>query len=270
MSNTINVSIVRFNQKEGELLPLINSILESSFVKHVFIIDNSPNKLEGFSHKNTIYHYNNNNIGYGAAHNIAISQSIKDGVAYHIVVNPDIALHDKCIDALYAFMESNQDVGLVMPKITYEDGSIQYLCKMLSTPFDLLGRRFLVGPLAKLYSKRLFKYELRHKNYNEVMEVPNLSGCFMFLRVAVLKNAGLFDDRFFMYLEDIDLSRRIHKISRTVYYPNATVIHGYAKGSYKSVKLLFYHIRSAIKYFNKWGWIWDKERKHINQLLAKK
>lgn len=97
-----------------------------------------------------------------------------------------------------------------------------------------------------------------------MMNVPYLSGCFMFLRVSVLKEVGLFDERYFMYLEDTDLSRRIHKKYKTIYYPFVHIIHEYSKGSYKNIKLLIYHIHSAIKYFNKWGWIFDKERREIN------
>nr|WP_028950943.1 hypothetical protein [Sulfurihydrogenibium subterraneum] len=60
-------------------------------------------------------------------------------------------------------------------------------------------------------------YELRFTGYNKIMEVPYLSGCFMFIRTKVLEKVGLFDERFFMYLEDTELSRRIHKVSKTIF-----------------------------------------------------
>lgn len=74
------------------------------------------------------------------------------------------------------------------------------------------------------------------------------------------KKVGGFDERFFMYSEDVDLCRRIGEVSKTMFYPMASVYHGYEKGSYKSWKLLKYHICSAIQYFNKWGWVFDKKR----------
>ena len=101
------------------------------------------------------------------------------------------------------------------------------------------------------------------------MEVPCLSGCFMFIRTKVLREVGLFDERFFMYMEDVDLSRRIHRRFRTVYYPAAAVYHEYEKGSYKSATLLAHHLLSAIKYFNKWGYVFDKERRDINERTLK-
>lgn len=73
-----------------------------------------------------------------------------------------------------------------------------------------------------------------------------------------------------MYAEDLDLCRRIGNVSKTIFYPHVFVYHSYEKGSYKNFKLLIYHIISIIKYFNKWGWIFDKERRNINQLCLKK
>ena len=97
------------------------------------------------------------------------------------------------------------------------------------------------------------------------MEVPSLSGWFMFMRVSVLKEVGGFDERYFMYAEDLDLCRRIGEVSKTIFYPGVSVVHEYEKGSYKSKKLLKYHTVSIIKYFNKWGWIFDSKRKKKNK-----
>lgn len=92
----------------------------------------------------------------------------------------------------------------------------------------------------------------------------------MFMRVSVLKQIGGFDERFFMYAEDLDLCRRIGEVAKTVYYPKVFVYHEYAKGSYKNKKLLKYHIQSVVKYFNKWGWVFDNKRRLVNQrFLAK-
>ncbi len=214
---------------------------------------------------------NNKNIGFGKAHNIALRQTIDENIKYHLVLNPDIYFEEGVLEELYDFMEKNPDVGLVMPKVLYPDGKIQYLCKLLPTPLDLFGRRFLnKGPLKKYIEKRNEIYELRFTGYNKIMEVPYLSGCFMFIRTEVLKKVGLFDERFFMYLEDTDLSRRIHRVAKTIYYPYVHIYHEHQKGSYKNLKLLKIHIESAIKYFNKWGWFNDSEREAINRKTLEK
>ena len=92
----------------------------------------------------------------------------------------------------------------------------------------------------------------------------------MFMRVDVLKKVGGFDERFFMYAEDLDLCRRIGEVSKTMYYPVVSIYHEYEKGSYKNKKLLKYHICSVIKYFNKWGWIFDKKRTLKNKECLEK
>jgi GT2 family glycosyltransferase len=103
-----------------------------------------------------------------------------------------------------------------------------------------------------------------------VMDVPFLSGCFMFLRMETIEKVGLFDENIFLYTEDTDLTRRIHKHYRTVFYPEASIYHHNQRGSYKNFVILMHHVFSAIRYFNKWGWFNDTERDHINQRILLK
>ena len=86
----------------------------------------------------------------------------------------------------------------------------------------------------------------------------------MLLRVSALKEVCIFDERFFLYTDDIDLSRRLHEKYKTLYYPRQTIIHYYARGSYNNKKLLRVHIVSMCRYFNKWGWFIDKDRRRVN------
>src|SRR5574344_1698743 len=113
--------------------------------------------------------------------------------------------------------------------------------------------------------ERMEHFELHFSGYNRIINVPYLSGCFMLLRTEALKKVGLFDERFFMYPEDMDLTRRLHKVYKTCFYPNVSVVHAHAQGSYKNRKLLWIHLVNVAKYFNKWGWFYDKERILFNQ-----
>lgn len=83
-------------------------------------------------------------------------------------------------------------------------------------------------------------------------------------RMGAIYDCGKFDERFFMYPEDIDLCRRIHRKYKTLYVPSPIVVHHHRKASYKSTRMLWVHIINMIKYFNKWGWWIDRERKQIN------
>ena len=183
---------------------------------------------------------------------------------YHIVCNPDIRCAPDVLEELEAFMEAQPEIGLVMPRVLYPDGREQRLCKMLPTPVDLLVRRFL-GPMGERLARRSGdRYQLRHVDLRVAREIPSLSGCFMFLRSSVLREVGLFDPRYFLYMEDVDLCRRIGAVAQTVFYPAVSVTHGYAKGSYKSRKLMLHHVVSAARYFSKWGWMFDQGRRLLN------
>lgn len=261
----INASIVIYKHSVGEIINLLENLSKSSGIEKIFVIDNSPEMTPGFDDGPCIYIFNGENKGFGAGHNIALRKTIEEGVPYHIVVNPDISMDVDVPKKLMIFAEQHPDVGHIMPKILNSDGSIQYLCKLLPSPFDLIIRRFLP---AFITINKMKKYEMRECGYNKIMEVPYLSGCFMFLRTEALQKSGLFDERFFMYPEDIDLTRRIHRFHKTIFYPEVSVIHEHTRSSYKNVRMFFIHLINLIRYFNKWGWINDAERKSINKRIT--
>jgi len=262
----VNCSIVLYHNSIAETTSLVENLRQSEAVGKIYLIDNSPKLNACFDNLTDNYIFNNKNLGYGAAHNIAIRQTIQQGLPYHLVINPDISFNPAILLEIEEFMNKNSDIGLLMPKILYPTREIQYLCKLIPTPFDLIVRRFLPK---RWTMKQMEKFELRASGYNKIMNVPYLSGCFMFLRTEALQQVGLFDERFFMYPEDIDLTRRIHRLYKTVFYPKVSIIHNHAQGSYVSIKLLFIHISNMIKYFNKWGWIVDKERSSVNREILK-
>lgn len=258
----LNVSVVLYNTCFGEVEALVATLRQCSLVKDIFLLDNSPQPDSRFHILPSTYIYNNQNLGYGTAHNIALRESIENQIPFHLVLNADIQFEPKILEELITFLQQNEDVGSAMPKVFYPNGKIQYLCKLLPTPLDLFGRRFLPEGIMR---ERMERFELHFSGYNRIINVPYLSGCFMLLRTEALKKVGLFDERFFMYPEDMDLTRRLHKVYKTCFYPNVSVVHAHAQGSYKNRKLLWIHLVNVAKYFNKWGWFYDKERILFNQ-----
>lgn len=263
----ITASIVLYNHKTDEINKGIYSFLNTDLRVELYLIINSAKvKISELVQDPRIKLIKSfNNPGFGAGHNLAIKEAVNS--EYYLVLNPDVSFEKGVLEALYNFMEDNKGIGNVMPKVINADGLIQPLCKLLPTPLHLLSRRFFIWAG---WAKRLNdEYELGEFDYNSIIEVPNLSGCFMFLRNSILQMAGGFDERYFLYLEDIDLNRRIAKLSKTIYYPYVNIKHKYNKESYTNIRLLVHHILSAIKYFNKWGWFFDSERKRINKLTYK-
>lgn len=265
-----NISIVLYKTSLEEIVPQLNEFLTNPQVSRVFLIDNSPNKQQlpdSLSNKHRVrYFFTGKNLGYGIAHNVALSESIKRDVAYHLVINPDVKCKASDISTLMNLMEERKEIGLVMPKVIDREGNMQFLAKLLPTPIDLIVRRFTPKGW---FQRRKKRFELQRANFSKEIDVPYLSGCFMFLRMEAIKRVGMFDERYFLYPEDIDLTRRIHQFYKTIYFPLVTVNHLHQRASYKSLRLLFIHIWNMIKYFNKWGWIFDKERTIVNQRTLK-
>lgn len=274
MSNLkLTASIVLYNTPRSQIDMVLKSVFESGCVEILYIIDNSPsdrwrileNRNEGDSKNTKIRYIHNENLGYGASHNLAMQEAIESGSVYHIVLNPDISFGEEVLSALTNFMEENKEASYVLPKVVYPDGEIQYLCKLLPTPGDLIFRRFLPKSWGK---KRNDRYCLKMSGYDKVINPPCLSGCFMFLRLSVLaENSIFFDEGYFMYCEDFDLMRRLHRVSKTLYFPGVQIIHDHQKESYKNRKMLIAHIKSAVRYFGKFGWWFDRERREMNKKI---
>lgn len=254
----ITGTIVLYKNDENMLKEVISSFLNTVVLVRLYLIDNSPtDELKILVTDSRIeYIHNPANPGFGASHNVAIKKAFELGSDYHLVLNPDIYFKKGTLEKLCEFMDSNVNIGHVMPKVTYPNGEFQYLCKTNPTFFDLFARGFLPSFLKKTFQKRMDRYEYKDRDYNVIMyDIPYLSGCFMFLRTETLKKVGFFDDKIFMYLEDADLTRRFLEVSKTAYYPNAHVYHHFAKLTHKKLKFKWITVQSAFIYFNKWGWL---------------
>ncbi|KUJ50604.1 glycosyltransferase [Chryseobacterium sp. JAH] len=267
--NKVTASIVLYNTDKKELERIVKNLFDNYKSLILYLIDNSPTdvlKMQ-FERENIIYIFNPSNPGFGAAHNIALKEALLIGSEYHLVVNPDTYFNEDIISPMIEYMQQNPDVGMMMPRILNEDGTIQNLPKLLPSPYSVLMRK-LKKPTT-IYKRFINNYELRFIDENLIYNAPILSGCFTIIKMRVLQELGCYDDKFFMYFEDWDLSRRIHRHYKTIYFPKVSVYHGYHSGANKSRKLFKIFINSAITYFNKWGWFSDRERALINKETLK-
>lgn len=267
----LNISIVLYRPKwEQEVLPLVEELLRVKNLRKIYLLDNSgkewlkehvdmqkaPNPS-----KKLRYMAMPENLGYGKAHNIALRESAYYTTELHLVMNSDIQVKAEDIDAMHDWMMAHPEVGQLMPRVVNPDGTQQYLAKRLPSPIDVFGRRFLP---AWMIARRNRRYELRNLDLTRPQNAPYLSGCFMLFRTEAAVQAGLFDERYFMYPEDIDITRTVHRNWLTLYHPQWTIVHAHARDSYKNKHMLRIHIRNMCLYFNKWGWLFDKERRLFN------
>lgn len=264
----LNISIVLYHPRwEEELIPLLNELLRVKRLRKIYLVDNSEEKClkVPVSSRKIRYIFMAKNVGYGTAHNVALRESAWAQTELHLAMNSDIQVKAEDIDAMHDWMLAHSEVGLLMPRVVNPNGSQQYLAKRLPTPLDVFGRRFLPSWLMARRNKR---YELRDLDLSRPINAPYLSGCFMLLRTTAAVEAGLFDERYFMYPEDMDLTRTLHRNYLTLYYPQWTIVHAHRRESYKNSQMLWIHIRNLCRYFNKWGWIFDSERRFFNKNLA--
>lgn len=264
---TITASIVVYNSPRLQVARALLCLL-SSEVKTIYLIENGPDRALAFfaDYSPRIFYLSVINDGFGAGHNIALWEALKNPDGFHLVMNADVWWDGEIISTLTDYLRENPDVGMVMPKVFYPDGDLQYACRMLPTPLDLFAKRFLPAGLTR---RRMERYLLADHDHDVPLNCPYLLGSFLLFRNKALKDCGVFDDSFFMYAEDIDITRRIHERWKTMFYPKVSIIHEHAAASRRSRKMLRIHLSNMIKYFNKWGWFFDRKRRRINRELRR-
>ncbi len=261
---TADVSIVTYRTEESELRKCLDALLGEASVRTVHVVDNSSmpyiaDICSGYGGRVTYTPHPN--TGYGDAHNVALRRSLDSDADYHLVINSDVYFDAGVLDACVRYMDLNADVAQLIPHTVYPDGREQYVIHPLPTPFDMALRGFLPE---KWFAARRRRYILADRDPEATVDAPYHHGCFMLLRTAALAETGLFDPRFFMYPEDIDLTRRIHSRYRTVYYPGVTIVHAHRAESKTSRRMRKIHIVNMLRYFRKWGFFFDSERRRMN------
>ena len=254
-------SLVLYQHSLADIQTTLDSLLRTDSVDRVILVDNGGcDWADHLAHTKISYIKAERNGGFGYGHNLAMREYayLSD---YFLICNPDIDFDPKELEKLLEVAQSSP-AGLYSPKIMYPDGTDQYGQRLLPTPLNLFARRFLPQYISNKLDNR---YLLRTLEVDKITPVPSVSGSFMLFRSECLLVLGGFDERYFMYMEDIDLSRRCAVKFSVLYVPSACVIHEHQQASYKNKVLLKAHIISAIKYFNKWGWVFDKQRKQINK-----
>ncbi|MCM1309407.1 MAG: glycosyltransferase family 2 protein [Bacteroides sp.] len=260
----VRASIVTYQTDRDELERCVGS-LHNAGVGNVAVVDNSPtDDLREFCGQlGVAYMHTPENRGYGAAHNVELRKSLASADArYHLVINSDVYFDADVIGRIIEHMDSNPAIGQLIPRTIYPDGREQAVVRLLPTPLDPFARRFLPPRLAAVRNRR---YLLETWPHDTEENIPYHQGSFMFMRVSALREVGLFDERFFMYPEDIDLTRRMHRHYLTVFWPGATIVHKHRAESYHSRRMTWIHIVNMARYFNKWGWFFDRERRRFNR-----
>lgn len=220
----LSIVIINFNTKKLTA-QCIESISASTHCDYeIIVVDNSTKQEEKYSSDNPkVRIINTENHGFGHACNIGMKASEAD---FFLMLNSDTIVHDGAIDVCLEYMKSHADVGAVGCKTLLADGTLDHNCKR-GLPTPSASFFYLMG-LDKIFPKnpKVARYHATFIDENSISEVEVLSGSFMMLRRETLGQAGMFDEEFFMYGEDMDLCYRIGQAGwKLIYHPGGSITH---------------------------------------------
>jgi len=249
----ISASIVFYKENLADLSRAVTSFLACPFEKKLFLIDNSPTNAfeEFFNDPAVVYIFVGANIGFGAGHNLVLQQ-VELASDFHLILNPDVSFSPTLFKPLLNEFELNSMLGLVAPRVTNSQGQLQFTARRYPSLVELIARS--VPGLRTLLKKTIRKGQYADRNLNESFNPDFLEGCFLLFKTSVFSQLNGFDKRYFLYMEDVDICRKLDALTlKKRYVPRVSITHQHRQGSKKQVNLFFIHLQSVGKYFIKWG-----------------
>jgi N-acetylglucosaminyl-diphospho-decaprenol L-rhamnosyltransferase len=271
--NDINIVIVNHKMKD-KIRTCLSTLFRESDKSHldvqVVVVDNASGdgigQMLAAEFPRAICILQDENVGFGRAQNLGIRAA---EARYYFALNPDTEFHSdgQTLERLHAFMEANSKVGMIGPKLVYPDGSLQYSCWRFPPFFQPFYQRTKLGQ-TKRGVARVAHHHMKDFDHTKTIPVDAVMGSAMFVRRDALRDVGLFDERFWMYYEDIDWSRRMWEAGWPVYYVHDIVlthIHGRGSAQIPGVfralvknRLARVHVKSWIQYL----WKWRRQNKY--------
>ena len=250
----LSTCTVCYHSKD-EIGPTLQSLKNSDMQGDFYVVDNASQDGSGQWVKDNAPWVkvieSPENKGFGAGNNLVIPY-LKS--KYHVLVNPDVTFEKDLMGRMAEYMESHPETVILTPKVLNQDGTEQFLPKKDISVHYLLGGR--LEKFGGIFKKWRSEYTLRDEKITQPRPVEFATGCFLMIRTEAFKQLGGFDERFFLYQEDSDLSRRARQLGEITYHPDFTVTHAWARENTKTLKGNFRQIHSMFKYFHKWGWKW--------------
>jgi GT2 family glycosyltransferase len=260
--NRISISIVVYNNSKTELtkfFKLLGKIKKINF--KIFVIDNGKDFLFKIPNKINYVYTKGKNVGFASGHNKIINKIRSD---YHIICNTDLSFNPNIFNQIIKFMDNNKSCHLMGPKII--DKNYKYFGnqKLLPSLKDIFMRKFF----KKKYLKNINILEKKFFDLKKPIEALNLSGCFMVFRTKTFLKLNGFDERYFLYFDDLDISRRmLKKKLKLIYNPNILIKHTARSDHRKNLKVMIISLISCFKYFYKWGFFSNNLRSYNKRFL---
>lgn len=195
--------------------------------------------------------HSSENSGFGSGHNRVL---IERSERYLLILNPDVELDRDALRKAILFLESDAAVTALNPYCERSDSRREYLCKRYPTLIDLLLRGLPFEGLRRVFHARLARYEYQDTDPGTAAEVELLSGACFLCRQRDFAAVGGFDQRFFMYFEDFDLSKKLGSRGQLLYLPSMKIVHHGGFAATKGLRHIAWFTRSALRFFTIHGW----------------
>lgn len=277
-STSLSVAVVCYHSPVAQLHTLLDSLLAAiRFLRErcvlpvieVYLIDNTEYQELALSSFTDLAQALNElnvelrllqghgNIGYGSAHNLVIGELTSE---MHLLLNPDVTLDETSLVEGVQYLLSNDHVAIVSPNAVDGNGKKQYLCKTYPAIATFLVRGFVPAFLKPLFSRRLSRFEMHGLSEEAPTSgIPIASGCCMLCRTKKLQTIHGFDEDYFLYFEDFDLSLRMQAEGEIAYVPTMRIEHGGGHAARKGLEHLKMFARSAVLFYNTHGWRWFRQ-----------
>lgn len=251
-SVSVSIIVVTFNSLKhiGQSLTALQHDLESvgGDKREIIVFDNNSNDMtvayiaEKFPNVQLIK--SPKNVGFGKAVNLAAKQAAGD---YLFLANPDMILDNGALERLLKTFDDYPDVAGVSGRMRYPDGSFQATCRKLPTMYNMFLSR------GSWFSRFFKKSNYTLDDFESISSVPAVAGTCFLIRKKIFDQVSGFDERFFMFMEDTDLSLRLNQTGKRLYFnPHAGAVHYWGEGSQSSrSQRLYHHHLSVWKYYLK-------------------
>jgi GT2 family glycosyltransferase len=264
------MSVVLFHSPLEQLRQLLDSLITAATradIKQVGLmcVDNSVDRdyamqcqalcdtYEGGVLQITVM-ISSQNKGYGNGHNQALN-AVQSRI--HLLLNPDVELDAEAIRIAMETLANRPDIALLAPIGLSETRRDEYLAKDYPSVWVLGVRAFAPQWIKRLSAKSTARYELRSLQADtQLRPIPLASGCCLWVNRAHLDTVEGFDESYFLYFEDYDLSLRLAAHGAVMEHRDIHVIHHGGDAYRKGWSHIYWFIASAVRFFHRWGWRW--------------
>lgn len=250
------IDIITVNWNSGDQLKdcvesVMKSLFDNSILNKVIVVDNdsednSLELVEALNYEKLEIIKNQDNLGFGKACNIGAKNSQSDFILF---LNPDAMVYEDTFQKLFDYIEKNdtKDVAVYGVQLIGDDGKVQRNCAKVPSLSSFINRSL---GLNKLNPKLFPSYTMQDWDHLDTREVDQVMGAFFMIKKDIFEKLNGFDERFFVYYEELELSKRIKDIGyKTIFVAQAQAYHkGGGTSEQVKAKRLFYNTRSRLIY----------------------